>query len=175
MTDKAKPVTGGVLPPSDLRIDPATEGDLAVILQLIRALAEYEQLGHAVVATEHDLRESLFGPKPSAEVVLARAGQDAVGFAVWFYSYSTFLARPGLYLEDVFVRPEWRGRGIGRALVTYLAGVAVARNCGRMEWSVLDWNEPAIRFYRSLGATPMEGWTVFRLTGAALNKLGSAR
>jgi GNAT superfamily N-acetyltransferase len=158
---------------SDLRIDPATEGDLPLILQLIRALAAYERLEHAVVATEHDLRESLFGSKPSAEVVLARVGHDAVGFAVWFYSYSTFLARPGLYLEDVFVFPQWRGRGIGRAIVTYLARVAVARNCGRMEWSVLDWNETAIRFYRSLGATPMDEWTAFRLTGDALRKLGS--
>jgi GNAT superfamily N-acetyltransferase len=161
--------------PPDLRIDPATEGDLPLILQLIRALAEYERLEHAVVATEQDLRESLFGPKPSAEVVLARVGQDAVGFAVWFYSYSTFLARPGLYIEDVFVFPEWRGRGIGRALVTYLARVAVARNCGRMEWSVLDWNETAIGFYRRLGATPMDEWTVFRITGDALKQLGSAR
>jgi GNAT superfamily N-acetyltransferase len=159
----------------DFRIDPATAADLPLILQLIRALGEYERLAHAVVATEEDLRESLFGPKPSAEVVLARVAQDAVGFAVWFYSYSTFLARPGLYLEDLFVLPEWRGRGIGRALVTYLARVAVARNCGRMEWSVLDWNETAIRFYRSLGATPMDEWTVFRLTGDALKKLGSAR
>jgi GNAT superfamily N-acetyltransferase len=165
----------GVLPPSDLRIEPATENDLAVILQLIRALAEYERLGHAVVATERDLRETLFGPKPSAEVILARAGQEAVGFAVWFSTYSTFLARPGLYVEDVFVCPEWRGRGIGRALLTYLARVAVARNYGRMEWSVLDWNEPAIRFYRRLGATPMDDWTVFRLTGDALTELGSAR
>ena len=161
-----------MLPPN-LRIDPATEGDCPLILQLIRALAEYERLGHAVVATEQDLRESLFGPKPAAEVLLARVGEEAVGFAVWFSTYSTFLARPGLYLEDVFVRPEWRGSGIGRALVTHLARIAVARRYGRMEWSVLDWNETAIRFYRSLGALPMSEWTVFRLTGDALRRLGS--
>lgn len=144
---------------------------MPLILGLIKALAEYERLAHEVVATEADIRESLFGAQPHAEAVIARVGSEAVGFAVWFYTYSTFLARPGLYLEDVFVLPAWRGRGIGRALLGHLARLAVARGCGRMEWSVLDWNEPAIGFYRRIGAQPMDEWTVYRLTGDALRRL----
>jgi GNAT superfamily N-acetyltransferase len=157
--------------PDDLRIDAATERDAPVILTLIKALAQYERMSADVTADEAGLRASLFGPAPAAEAVIARAGGEPVGFALWFHSYSTFLGRRGLYLEDLFVVPEWRGRGVGRALLTHLAQVAVARNCGRMEWSVLNWNEPAIGFYRGLGASPMDDWTVFRLTGDALARL----
>ena len=156
-----------------LRIDPAIEADAPLILTLIKALAEYERLAAAVVATEESVRESLFGPSPAASVVIARIGTEPVGFAVWFQTYSTFLSRPGLYLEDLFVLPERRGQGIGRALLTHLARIAVTRGYGRMEWSVLDWNEPAIGFYKSLGAQSMNEWTVFRLTGDALAALGA--
>ena len=141
------------------------------MLDLIKALAEYERLTDGVVVTEERLRESLFGDRPAIEVVLARVGADTVGFAVWFQNYSTFLGLPGLYLEDLFVLPEWRGRGIGRALLAHLAQVAVARGYGRMEWSVLDWNETAIGFYRGLGARPMDEWTVHRLVGDSLQRL----
>lgn len=169
-------------PPEDLRIEPATVRDVPLILGLIKALAEYEKLTHEVVATEAALQESLFGVTPNAEAVIARcvsrggsdaakAESEAVGFALWFQSYSTFLARPGLYLEDLFVLPAWRGRGVGLALLRHLAGVAIARGCGRMEWSVLDWNDPAVGFYRSLGARPMDEWTVYRLTGDALRRV----
>ncbi|MBI3050305.1 MAG: GNAT family N-acetyltransferase [Acidobacteria bacterium] len=158
----------------DVRIETVREQDVALLLRLIKALAEYERLSGEVVATEPMLRDALFGPAPSAEAALAYVGPDAVGFAVWFYNYSTFVGRPGLYLEDVFVLPDWRGRGIGRALLRHLARIAVARGCGRMEWAVLDWNEPAIRFYHSLGAQAMDGWTVYRLTGNALKQLAGA-
>jgi GNAT superfamily N-acetyltransferase len=138
---------------------------------LITALAEYERLAHEAVATEGDLREALFGARPYAEAVVASVDAEPVGFALWFHNYSTFVGRPGLYLEDLFVLPAWRGRGVGRALIVHLARIAVERRCGRMEWSVLDWNEPAIRFYKSLGARPMDEWTVFRVTGDALVRL----
>jgi GNAT superfamily N-acetyltransferase len=154
-----------------VRIEPAREHDVPLILSLIKALAEYERLSHEVVATESDVRESLFGPRPHAEAVIARVGSEPVGFAVWFHTFSTFLSRPGLYLEDLFVLPAWRGRGIGRALMGHLARVAVERGCGRMEWAVLDWNDPAIGFYRSIGARPMDEWTVYRLTGDALRRV----
>ena len=157
---------------SEIRIERATTRDVSLILSLIKALAEYERLADQAVATEADLRESLFGPQARAEVAIAYAGGEAVGFAVWFHNYSTFLGRAGLYLEDLFVVPQWRGRGIGRQLLAYVAGVAVARGCGRMEWSVLNWNEPAIRFYRRMGARAMDEWTVYRLTGEALTQLG---
>ena len=157
-----------------LRIVPATEHDVPVILDLIRGLAEYERLSHEVTATEAGLRETLFGPKPGAEVLLGYVDDQPVGFAVFFHNFSTFLGKPGLYLEDLFVRPEWRGRGFGRQLLTRLARIAVDRGCGRMEWSVLDWNEPAIGFYRSLGSMPMDEWTVHRVTGDALTKLASS-
>jgi GNAT superfamily N-acetyltransferase len=160
--------------PADLQIARATAEDVPVILALVKALAEYERMSQEVVADDASVYASLFGPSPSAEVVIARAGGEPAGFAVWFHNYSTFLGRRGLYLEDLFVVPEWRGRGIGRALLTHLAQVAVARNCGRMEWSVLNWNEPAIGFYRSLGAMPMNDWTVYRLTGDALTRLAGA-
>jgi GNAT superfamily N-acetyltransferase len=134
---------------------------------MIKALAEYEKLAHEVVADEAQVRDSLFGRR-DAEVILGYAGDEPVGFAVFFHTYSTFLARVGLYLEDLFVVPEWRGRGFGRQLFARVAAIAVERGCGRMEWSVLDWNAPAIGFYKSLGAKPMDEWTVFRLTGATL-------
>ncbi|OFW15253.1 MAG: hypothetical protein A3F70_13000 [Acidobacteria bacterium RIFCSPLOWO2_12_FULL_67_14] len=156
---------------ADLRIVPATAADAPLLLRLIRDLAEYERLSQDVVATEASLRESLFGAEPGAQAVIAYVGEEPAGVAVWFYNFSTFLGRPGLYLEDLFVRPEWRGRGLGRALLQYLAREAVARRCGRMEWAVLDWNAPAIGFYRSLGAVPMDEWTVYRLTGEALRRL----
>ena len=157
---------------SERRIERATARDVPLILSLIKALAEYERLADEAVATEAALRESLFGPQAGAEVAIAYAGEEPVGFAVWFHNYSTFLGRAGLYLEDLFVLPQWRGRGIGRQLLAYVAGVAVARGCGRMEWSVLNWNEPAIRFYRRMGARAMDEWTVYRLTGEALTQLG---
>ena len=142
---------------------------------MIKALAEYERLGHEVVATEAMIRESFFGPAPHAQAVIARVGGDAVGFAIWFSTYSTFLSKPGIYLEDLFVLPEWRGKGIGRALLRHLARIAVERGCGRIEWSVLDWNETAIRFYRSIGASAMDEWTVYRLTGDAITRACGVR
>jgi GNAT superfamily N-acetyltransferase len=155
------------------RIEPATEADVPLVLGLIRALAEYERLAHEVVATEASLRQALFGPRAVAEAIIAHAGAEAVGLAVWFHNYSTFLGRPGLYLEDLFVMPQWRGRGLGRHMLAYLARVAVARGCGRLEWSVLNWNDPAIRFYQALGARAMDEWTVYRLAGDALERLAS--
>jgi GNAT superfamily N-acetyltransferase len=155
----------------DVLIAPATERDVSVLHGLIGALAEYERLTQDVVATEADLHEALFGPHRYAEAVVASIDGTTVGFALWFHNYSTFVGRPGLYLEDLFVLPAWRGRGIGRALIVHLARIAVERRCGRMEWSVLDWNEPAIRFYKSLGARPMDEWTVYRITGDALRTL----
>lgn len=154
----------------DIRIEVVREQDVPLLLRLIKALAEYERLSGEVVTTEELLRDALFGPAPSAEAALAYAGSDAVGFAVWFYNFSTFVGRPGLYLEDIFVMPEWRGHGIGRALIGHLARLAVTRGCGRMEWAVLNWNEPALRFYRRIGAQAMDGWTVYRLTGDALDR-----
>jgi GNAT superfamily N-acetyltransferase len=158
-------------PATDVRIAPATERDTAAILALIKGLAEYERLPHEVMATEEDIRESLFGEWPAAEVVLAYVGADVAGFALFFHNYSTFLGRRGLYLEDLFVLPAHRGRGIGRRLLSHLARIAIERRCGRMEWWVLDWNETAIRFYRSLGAVPMDDWTVYRLSGDALARV----
>ena len=159
---------------SDFEIRTATETDIPVILSLIRELAEYEREPQAVVATEESLHEVLFGAKPSAEVLIAFEGDAPVGFAVYFFNFSTWLGRPGLYLEDLFVRPENRGKGYGRALLERLAQIAQARGCGRMEWAVLDWNEPAIQFYRKLGAQPMNEWTVFRLTDEGIAKLAAS-
>ena len=161
------------MPDNPIRLASAVEADVPVILRLIKALAEYEELTHLVSATEADLHRWLFGPTPVAEVVMARAGDEAVGFALFFHNFSTFLGRPGLYLEDLFVVPEWRGRGVGQALLAHLARVAVERGCGRMEWSVLDWNAPAIRFYTRLGAAPMEEWRICRLTGDALERVAA--
>ena len=150
---------------------PATVDDVPVILRCIRGLAEYERLSHECVATEELLRSSLFSGTPAAEVTLAFSGDAPAGFALWFRSYSTFLARPGIYLEDLFVFPEFRGGGLGRLLLESLASTAVERGYGRLEWAVLDWNEDAIRFYRSLGALPMDQWTTYRVAGDALTAL----
>jgi GNAT superfamily N-acetyltransferase len=155
----------------------ATPDDIPTIAALIRALAEYERLAHEVVLDEDELRAHLFGERPYAEVILAEHEGDVVGFALFFHNFSTFLGKPGIYLEDLFVRPEHRGGGHGKALLAHLAGIAVARGCGRLEWSVLDWNEPSIAFYRSLGAAAMDDWTTYRLAGAPLRSLagGSPR
>jgi GNAT superfamily N-acetyltransferase len=147
--------------------------DVPTIFGLIKGLAEYERLSDAVVGTEELLREHLFGDRPYAEVLLAEADDRAVGFALYFYNYSTFLTRPGIYLEDLFVLPDARGRGYGKALLTALGRLAVERGCGRLEWSVLNWNEPSIQFYRSLGAVGMDEWTINRVTGEALERLAS--
>lgn len=156
-----------------LLLRPATEDDVPLVLSFIRELAGYERLAHEVVATEERLRHTLFGPRPFAEVVLAELEGEAVGFALFFHNYSTFLGLPGIYLEDLYVRPAVRGAGVGRALLRHLARLAVERGCGRLEWWVLDWNEDAIRFYASLGARPMDEWTVFRLDGDALDRLAA--
>jgi len=157
--------------PADIRIVAATERDVPTILALIKGLAEYERLPHEVEATEEGIRESLFGEWPAAEVVIAYVGADLAGFALFFHNYSTFLGRRGLYLEDLFVLPAYRGRGVGRRLLSHLARTAIERKCGRMEWWVLDWNETAHRFYRSIGAAPMDEWTVWRLNGDAMARL----
>jgi GNAT superfamily N-acetyltransferase len=158
---------------SEIRIAPATEADVPVILEMIRGLAEYEKLSHVVSATEEGLRRTLFGERPGAEVLLAGWNGEWVGFALFFPNYSTFLAQPGIYLEDLYVRPEARGKGAGLALFVELARIAVTRGCGRMEWAVLDWNEPSIRFYTKLGAVAMDEWTTYRLTSEPLMKLAA--
>ena len=158
-----------------LQIRKATEADVPVIVWFIRQLAEYERLLQEAVMTEETLRESLFGSRPSAEVLLAYYQDKPVAFAVFFHNFSTFLGRRGLYLEDLFVIPEMRGKGFGRALLVHLAQIARERNCGRFEWAVLDWNEPAIEFYKRLGAVPMSEWTIFRVTGKALDRLADGR
>lgn len=160
---------------SNASIRNATRADVPLILQLIRELAEYERLAHEVTATEDDLARSLFGTRPIAEVIIAEAEGNVAGYALFFHNYSTFLCKRGIYLEDLFVRPPFRGRGIGKRLLSHLARLAVDRGCVRFEWAVLDWNEPAISFYRSLGAKPMEDWTVFRITGEALQRLADDR
>ena len=157
------------------KIRPATVADVPVILELIRALATYERAPKEVTATEEILRESLFGKKPAAEVLLLFEGEIAAGFAVFFHNFSTWLGLPGIYLEDLFVKPEHRGKGYGRALLIELAKIARGRGCGRLEWAVLDWNEPAIQFYRKLEAKPMDEWTVFRLTRDGISKLADSQ
>jgi GNAT superfamily N-acetyltransferase len=157
----------------EFRIEPASERDLPLILKLIRNLAEYERIAHAVIATEETLRESLF-TKRVAEVLIGYAGDEPAGFAVFFQTFSTFLGVPGMYLEDIFVEPRWRRKGLGRQLLVRLATIANERGYGRVEWSVLDWNEPAISFYKALGAKPMDEWTMFRLTGESLRKLSTS-
>ena len=157
----------------NIRIEPAREQDAPVVLHLIRALAEYEKLADQAVASEEDIRASLFGSQPAAEVVLAYDDDRAAGFALFYHNYSTFLGRRGMYLEDLFVVPESRGRGIGRALLAHVAAIAVERRCGRFEWAVLDWNEPAIGFYRRMGARVMDEWRICRVTGDALVHLAS--
>jgi GNAT superfamily N-acetyltransferase len=160
--------------PKNLKIRMATRDDVAIILQLIRDLATYERAPDEVTATEEQLVDVLFGEKPAAEVVLAFAEDVPVGFAVFFHNFSTWLGRPGLYLEDLFVKPEARGKGYGRALLVHLAKIARDRGCGRMEWAVLNWNEPAIEFYRKLEAKPMDEWTVYRLTAPEINALAES-
>ena len=154
-----------------ITIRPATEAEVPAVLAFIRDLAVYEKLEHEVVATEESLRRALFGPRPYAEVVFACVAGKPVGFALFFHNFSTFLGKPGIYLEDLFVRPEARGRGIGKRLLTWLANTTVERDCGRLEWAVLDWNESSIGFYRSLGALLKDEWQIFRLTGTALTTL----
>ncbi|HEY8182441.1 MAG TPA: GNAT family N-acetyltransferase [Thermoanaerobaculia bacterium] len=154
-----------------VQIRSATEADVPLILQFIRDLAIYEKLEHKVIATEETVRRTLFGNPRFAEVVFAEVDGKEVGFALFFHNYSTFLGQPGIYLEDLFVKPESRGHGIGKALLAHLAKLAKERGCGRLEWAVLDWNTPSINFYKSLGAVPLSDWIVFRLTGEALEKL----
>jgi len=160
--------------PSDFRIRPARVEDVPIILRLVRDLATYERAPDEVVATEEQLIDVLFDERPGAEALLAFEGESPVGFALYFYNFSTWLGRPGLYLEDLFVKPEKRGKGYGRALLVELAKIARDRGCGRMEWAVLDWNEPAINFYRALGAKPMDEWTVFRLTRDEIARLATS-
>jgi GNAT superfamily N-acetyltransferase len=159
---------------SQLQIRDSVIEDVPVILRLIRDLAAYERAPNDVVATEDGLREVLFGSDPSAKVLLAFEEAEPVGFAVYFFNFSTWLGRPGLYLEDLFVKPETRGRGYGRALLVHLAQIARKRGCGRMEWAVLNWNEPAIQFYRKLGAAPNEEWRIFRLTSDGIDRLAES-
>lgn len=152
-------------------IRPATAADTSTIAALIRALADYERLAHAVSLEEDQLREHLFGARPFAEVLLAEDAGAIAGFALFFHNFSTFRGQPGLYLEDLFVRPEYRGRGHGKALLVAVARLAMERGCGRIDWTVLDWNDPALRFYRALGAVPLDDWTLFRLSGDALQRV----
>ncbi len=154
-------------------IRPATPADVPLIRELIEGLATYEKLRHACVATDALLHEALFGARPFAEVVIAERGSEAAGFALFFHNFSTFLARPGIYLEDLFVQPAHRGDGVGKSLLQHLARLAVERGCGRLEWSVLDWNVDAIGFYEQLGARPQDDWTVYRVTGDALTQLAT--
>src|ERR1044071_6960268 len=160
--------------PNEFIIRPARVEDAPLILELIRDLATYERAPNEVTATEEQLVDVLFGERPAAEVLLTFEGKSPVGLAVFFYNFSTWLGRPGLYLEDLFVKPEKRGKGYGRTLLVELAKIAMERGCGRMEWAVLDWNESAIKFYRTLGAKPMDEWTVFRLTRDGIAKLAGA-
>ena len=157
--------------PAAFRIENATPNDIPLILQFIRELAEYEKLLDRVTTTEDHVRETLFGANPAAHALLAYDNGQPVGFAIYFFNYSTFVGRQGLYLEDLFVRPEVRGKGFGRELLAHLASIAVEQGCRRMEWAVLNWNEPAIGFYKRLGAIPMDEWTVFRLMDQALEDL----
>jgi len=154
-------------------VRPALAGDCPIILAFIKQLAEYEKLAHEVVATEEKLQQTLFGEQPSAEVIIAEYQGGAVGFALFFTNYSTFLAKPGIYLEDLYVQPEMRGRGFGKQLLSYLAQLAMERDCGRLEWWVLDWNQPARDFYHSLGARSMDDWTVNRISGDSLSALAN--
>ena len=158
-----------------LNIRSATEADIPLVLTFVRGLAEYEHLSHLVTATEETLRDALFGARPGAEVLLAFEAQTPVGFAVFFHNFSTFLGRRGLWLEDIYIDPAFRRKGYGRALLLHVARIAHERGCGRFEWSALDWNTPAIDFYKGLGAVPLDDWTIFRATGAALEKMAAMR
>jgi GNAT superfamily N-acetyltransferase len=157
-----------------IEITQAQEKDIPLILEFIQGLAEYERLRDSCVATEEKLRDTLFGARPDAEVIIARVDGEPMGFALFFHNYSTFLAQRGMYLEDLFVKPSARGKGVGYALLSELARIAIERDCGRLEWAVLDWNELAIDFYERIGAKSMNEWTVFRLTGDALDKLAGS-
>jgi GNAT superfamily N-acetyltransferase len=159
---------------SAVTVRAATAADMPLVLAFIRELAVYERLEHLVVATEADLAAALFGARPYAEVMFACLDGREVGFALFFHNFSTFLGKPGIYLEDLFVRPEFRGRGVGKRLLAWLAGTALERGCGRLEWAVLDWNEPSIGFYKGLGAVALDEWKTFRLTGAALERLAGS-
>ena len=163
-----------VVPTVPIRLESAVERDVPLILKFIHELADYEKMAHEVVATERDLQAALFGPDRVASAVMAYAGAEPAGFALYFFSFSTFLGKPGVYLEDLYVTPAWRRHGIGRMLLARLARTAVERGCGRMEWSVLNWNELALGVYRAIGARPMGAWTVQRLTGAELLALAEA-
>jgi GNAT superfamily N-acetyltransferase len=158
---------------NELKIRNSTKEDVPLILQFIKEIADYEKLAHEVITTEKILTESLFGERKSAEVVIGEFEGQPVGYAIFFHNFSTFLGKKGLYLEDLFVRPQFRGKGFGKKLLLHLVQIAQDRNCGRMEWSVLDWNTPAIEFYNSLGAKPMDGWTVYRLDEKAMTKLSN--
>ncbi|MBK9138325.1 MAG: GNAT family N-acetyltransferase [Verrucomicrobia bacterium] len=160
---------------SELSIRPATERDIPLILRFIRELAEYEKLAQEVAATEALLRAALFGEHPAAEALIGSVDGEPAGYALFFPNFSTFLGRPGLHLEDLYVCPEHRGKGLGLALLRRVAAIAVERDCARLEWSVLDWNEPAIGFYRELGAVPLHDWMVFRLSGEAIRLLAERR
>jgi GNAT superfamily N-acetyltransferase len=160
---------------TSLAIRPAAEADIPLVLMFIRGLAEYEHLSHLVTATEETLRDALFGARPGAEVLLAFEAQTPVGFAVFFHNFSTFLGRRGLWLEDIYIDPAFRRKGYGRALLLHVARIAHERGCGRFEWSALDWNTPAIDFYKGLGAVPLDDWTIFRATGEALEKMAAMR
>jgi GNAT superfamily N-acetyltransferase len=156
-----------------IEIRPAAESDVPLILAFIKKLADYERLSHEVVATEELLRHTLFGTRPPAEVAIAYLERTPVGFVLFFHNFSTFLGRSGIYIEDLFVEERYRRQGVGRALLLYVARRAKARQCGRLEWSVLDWNEPAVKFYEQLGAVPMSDWTAYRISGESLDKLAS--
>ena len=160
---------------NNLDIRAASVDQIPLVLKLIKELAVYEKLLDKVVTTEEDLKETLFGKNKAAEVVIGYYRDKTVGYALYFYNYSSFVGRPGLYIEDIYVRQEHRGKGFGKALLVYLARIARERRCGRMEWAVLDWNEPSIEFYKRLGATAMDEWTVFRLSGDAVEKLADIK
>lgn len=158
----------------ELRIRPATPTDVSVLFDLIQALAEYEKLSHAVTGSAEALEEHLFGSKPYVEAILAEYAGQAAGFGLFCHNYSTFLTKPGIYLEDLFIVPEFRRKGIGKAILKYLAQLAIARDCGRLEWSVLDWNEPAIAFYEKIGASVLPDWRICRVTGDSLTQLAAS-
>jgi len=156
---------------SNFIIRPATESDVDTIFSLIKELADYERLAHEVVATQKDIRNSLFGERPFAEALIGEYERTPIGFALFFYKFSTFIGKPGIYLEDLYVKPEYRSKGFGHKMLVHIARLAIKRNCGRFEWSVLDWNTPAIRTYDRLNAKPMKDWILYRLTGKALVEL----
>ncbi len=167
-------MTDRLYEPDGVILRAAAPADVAVLFELIRSLADYEKLSHAVTGSAEELQQHLFGDRPYAEAILAECGSEAVGFALFFHNYSTFLTKPGIYLEDLFVLPEYRRRGIGKALLSYLAQLAVDRGCARLEWSVLDWNSPAIAFYQSLGASILPDWRICRVIGDELTHLAAA-